>query len=265
MHQTASTREVDPEDTHPPTARMAPKDRPLARMASRTLLIRPHPEAGATASRTGDLIATDPGLQPGGRPLPVATGDQQGAALLPRPGHHRPRPAGRHRPATQAEHHQIHAIHQHGGHLDRIGTGFGDDRDPAQIRAHFDGRQQADVGLADDRGVPALRRHRRHHAQRQRPGARQHRHRPARQRRWQQFGQRFGQRQQRFRVRQRVHRRRWAPRRPPPTLPDTAAILRRRCSTCSARSSRRCSRLMATVTAAPPASSEPLYFRMYVR
>jgi hypothetical protein len=26
---------------------MAPKDRPVARMASRTLLIRPHPEAGA--------------------------------------------------------------------------------------------------------------------------------------------------------------------------------------------------------------------------
>ena len=46
MHQTASTREVDPEDTHPPTARTAPKDRPLARMASRTRLIRPHPGVG---------------------------------------------------------------------------------------------------------------------------------------------------------------------------------------------------------------------------
>ena len=106
------------EDTHPPTARTEPKDRPLARMASRTLLIRPHPGVG-DRRRAGHLVAADPGLQPSRRAMPVAAGDQQRAALLPRPGHHRPRPGRRHRPPAKAEHHQIHAVHQHRGHLDR--------------------------------------------------------------------------------------------------------------------------------------------------
>ena len=42
MHQMASTREASGK-AHPPTARTDPKDRPRARMASRTRLIRPHP------------------------------------------------------------------------------------------------------------------------------------------------------------------------------------------------------------------------------
>ena len=47
MHQTASTRDEPLEDTHPPTARTEPNERPLARMANRTRLIRPHPGVGA--------------------------------------------------------------------------------------------------------------------------------------------------------------------------------------------------------------------------
>ena len=182
---------------YPPTAALVgPKDRPRARMANRTRLIRPHPGWGYSpasgrcphageggGARTGHVVAADPGLQPSGCPLPVAAGDQQGATLLTRARHHGPRPGRRHRTPAQAEHHQIHAIHQHRGHLDRIGPGVGDDRKPAQIRAHLHGRQQAHIGLADDRRMPARRRHRRHHAQLQRPGTRQHRHRSAWQRR----------------------------------------------------------------------------------
>ena len=232
MHQTARTRE----DTHPPTARTEPKERPRASHgqphpadppASGSWCAVPSQRAGSPA-RAGYLIAADPGLQPGGRPLPVAAGDQQRAALLTCPGRHRPGAGGRHRPPTKAEHHQIHAVNQHRGHLDRIGSGFGDDRDPAQVRPHFHGGEQADVGLADDRGVPTLGRHRRHHAQRQRPGARQHRHRPARQPRGlgvppacggqlglgvppaRRAGGRFGHRQQSFRVGEQVRRRRRA-------------------------------------------------------
>ena len=44
MHQMASTRAMA---RYPPTAALiGPKDRPQARMASRTLLIRPHPGWG---------------------------------------------------------------------------------------------------------------------------------------------------------------------------------------------------------------------------
>ena len=196
------------------------------------------PQAGGAAARTGHLVAADPGLQPSGSPLPVAAGDQQGATLLTRAGHHRPRPGRRHRTPAQAEHHQIHAVHQHRGHLDRIGPGVGDDREPAQIRTHLHGRQQANVGLADDRRMPTRRRHRRHHAQRQRPGTRQHRHRPA----WQRApgAVRSAIREPAAKIPSPAAGRSTvlAPRRPPPTFPDTAAILRRRCSTCSARLSR---------------------------
>ena len=257
----ANTRGAASEDTHAPAARTALASSATGPQGQPHLADAANPRATAA----GDLVAADPGLQSGGRPLPVAIGDQQGAALLPRPGHHRPRAGGGHRPPAQAEHHQIHAVHQHRGHLDRIGTGFGDDRDPAQVRSHFDGRQQTDVGLADDRGMPALRRHRRHHAQRQRPGARQHRHRPARQRRGKHG--RPAIRAAAAKIPSPAAGRSTALRRGArrPTLPDTAAILRRRCSTCSARLSRRCSRLIAAVTAAPPASSESRYVRIYVR
>ena len=44
MHQMASTRAMA---RYPPTALIGPKDRPQARMASRTRLIRPHPGVGA--------------------------------------------------------------------------------------------------------------------------------------------------------------------------------------------------------------------------
>src|SRR6185369_2076463 len=50
-----------------------------------------------------------------------------------------------------------------------------------------------------------------------------------------------------------------------PTLPETAAILRRRCSTCSAWSSRRRSRLIADATADPPTPSDHHWIRIYVR
>ena len=43
MHQMASTRDAH---AHPPTACTDPKLRPLARMANRTRLIRPHPDVG---------------------------------------------------------------------------------------------------------------------------------------------------------------------------------------------------------------------------
>ena len=50
MHQMASTRErhlrEEHRQPHPPTACTDPKDRPLARMANRTRLIRPHPGVG---------------------------------------------------------------------------------------------------------------------------------------------------------------------------------------------------------------------------
>ena len=84
-------------------ARVGPKDRPRARMANRTRLIRPHRAAGPRATpRTDHLVAADPGLQPSGGALPVAAGDQQGAPLLPGARRHGPRPGRRHRTPAQA-------------------------------------------------------------------------------------------------------------------------------------------------------------------
>ena len=203
-----------PRCAHPPTACTDPKPRPLARMASRTRLIRPHPGYRPAAAAACHLVAADPGLQPGRRALPVAAGDQQRATLLPRAGHHRPRPGRRHRAPAKAEHDQIHAVHQHRCHLNRICPRIGNDGEPAQIRPHLDGREQTDVGLADDGRMPTRCRHRRHHAQRQRPGTRQHRHRPLRQcgrdslsLRVPPLAGKFGQRQQTFRLGKHVVRR----------------------------------------------------------
>jgi len=99
--------------------------------------------------------------------------------------------------ARSPEHHQIHAIHQHGGSPDRIGTV----RELPAIRLDplpFRRPPAADVGLTDDRRMPTLSGHRRHHAQRKRPVARQHPPRSLASYELAQFGQRFGMRSQRF-------------------------------------------------------------------
>ncbi|AFE14513.1 hypothetical protein MRGA327_20955 [Mycobacterium tuberculosis RGTB327] len=99
--------------------------------------------------------------------MPVAVGDQQGAAFLTGTGHHCPRPRPRHPAPSQTEHHQIHAVDQHSGHLNRIGPGIWYHREPAQIRPHLHRGQQPDIRLANDGRVSPGRRHRCHHAQQQ--------------------------------------------------------------------------------------------------
>ncbi len=213
----------------------------------------------------GHLIAGDPGLQPSRCALPVPIGDQQGAALLPGPCHHHPGPARRHRTSAQPEHHQIHPVHQHRGHLDGVGARVGDHREPAQIGAHLHRGQQSDIGLADDHRMPTRGRHRRHHAQRQRPGTRGHRDGPARQHRRQALRQRLNQGFRRLPAKipgpEPPLAARGTPRCAWPTFPDTEAILRRRCSTCSERVSRcrfelcRSSHNNTSRTICPPAFS----------
>lgn len=162
---------------------------------------------GGASARTRHLEATDPRLQSRRGTVPVAVDDQQGAALLSRPGRHRTRPRRGDRPSAKAEHHQIQPVHQHRGHFHRIGAGIGDHREPAQIGTHLDGSKQTHLGLTHDRHVPTRRRHRSHQSEWQRPGSRQHRHRTPRQRVRQQFGQRFRYRQQIFSSRNRGARR----------------------------------------------------------
>lgn len=65
-------------------------------------------------------------------------------------GHHCPRPRPRHPAPSQTEHHQIHAVDQHSGHLNRIGPGIWYHREPAQIRPHLHRGQQPDIRLAND-------------------------------------------------------------------------------------------------------------------
>ena len=78
--------------------------------------------------------------------MPVTAGDQQRATLLARASDHCPRPRRRHRTPAKAEHDQIHAIHQHGRHLNGIRSRFGDDSEPTQIRSHFNCRKQTTSG-----------------------------------------------------------------------------------------------------------------------
>lgn len=174
---------------------------------------QPHPadpaatRSGRPVPAAGDLITADVSVQPGGGTLPVPIGDEQGAPALTGARHHRPGPRRRHRPATKAENHQIHSVHQDRSHLHWVGARFRDDRDPTQVGTHLHRGEQSDVGLADDRHVSALGRHRRNQAQLQRSSPRKHRNGATRQRIGKQFCQRIGYRQQRIRSRRKRGRR----------------------------------------------------------
>ena len=164
---------------------------------------QPHPadpptsRGGRSAAGADDLVAADMRVQPGGGSLPVPVRDEQRAPPLPGTCDHRPGARCRHRPTAEAEDHQIHSVHQDRSHFDRVGSRFGDDRDPAQVRSHLHGGEQPDIWLADDRDVTALCRHRSHHAQLQRPGTRKHRYGSPGQRAGKQLSHRIWHRQQR--------------------------------------------------------------------
>ena len=103
------------------------------------------------------------------------------------------------RPASEAQDHQVHPVHQHRGHFHRIGPRFRDHRDPAQVGAHLRRGQQTDIRLTDDRDVTPGRCHGRHHAQLQRTRPGYHCHSAARQRIRKHLSQRIGHRQQTIR------------------------------------------------------------------
>ena len=118
-----------------------------ARIASRTRPIRPNP--GTAADR--HLVAADPGVQPHRRALPVAVGDQQGAALVrARAVTARARVGGTDRPPSPST---TRSMPSSSTAATSTGSapGSGITREPAQVRTHLHGGQQTDVGLADDR------------------------------------------------------------------------------------------------------------------